>query len=91
MNNQLVNGVKYVFFIILFVVTANQTKWDQHDNTTRLDDRITDITKWKISLERCIEATETEIGVMVNFTLTRLLNYLNLANSNIFWFIQKIE
>ena len=47
------------------IVTANQTKWDQHDNTTRLDERINDITVWKISLERCIADTNDEILVIL--------------------------
>ena len=47
-----------------FLVTANQTKWDQHNNTTLLDDRVDDITKWKITLERCIVDTDNEILVI---------------------------
>uniref|UniRef100_H2ZLS4 Tektin n=1 Tax=Ciona savignyi TaxID=51511 RepID=H2ZLS4_CIOSA len=45
-------------------VTANQTKWDQHDNNTRLDDRIDDITKWKETLERCLDETDAEINAL---------------------------
>jgi len=45
-------------------VTANQTKWDQHDNTTHLDNRIDDITKWKETLERCLAETDAEIAAL---------------------------
>ena len=51
------------FKVLSVAVTANQTKWDQHDNTTLLDDRVDDITKWRITLERCIRDTDQEIMV----------------------------
>ena len=53
--------------LFLFLVTANQTKWDQHDNTTHLDNRIDDITKWKETLERCLAETDAEIAVSSRF------------------------
>lgn len=68
------SSLKYILLFVFFVVTANQTKWDQHDNTTRLDDRINDITNWRISLERCIRATETEIEVSRDFLLNCIIN-----------------
>ena len=49
--------------IIFILVTANKTKWDQHDNNTRLDDRINDITVWNEVLSRVIKDTNEEIEV----------------------------
>nr|XP_039257130.1 tektin-2-like [Styela clava] len=51
-------------------VTANQTKWDQHDNNTRLDNRIDDITKWRETLERCLAETDDEIRALNQSKLT---------------------
>jgi len=42
-------------------ITANQTKWDQHDNNTKLDDRMNDIQEWRIVLQRTIDDTNEEI------------------------------
>ena len=48
---------------MLFLVTTNKTKWDQHDNQTRLDDRIWDVGRWKIALERTLNDINKEIDV----------------------------
>lgn len=41
--------------------TAIRTKWDQHDNETRLDERIEEIEKWKEILEKALDDTNKEI------------------------------
>jgi len=46
----------------LDLITANQTKWDQHDNETRLEFRINDINEWMKVLKRTIDDTEEEIA-----------------------------
>jgi len=61
--------------ICFFLVTSNLTKWDQHDNDTRLDDRVDDITKWKETLERCIAQTDAEIFVSSMFGGLRQLKF----------------
>jgi len=48
----------------LDLITANKTKWEQHDNNTRLDDRIDDITVWKEDLNRIIKDTNEEINAL---------------------------
>jgi len=48
----------------LDLITANQTKWDQHDNETRLDDRINDINEWNKVITRTIADTEEEINTL---------------------------
>lgn len=42
--------------------TANKTKWDQHDNNTRLADRVDHIRAWKETLEKTLADIEKEIG-----------------------------
>ncbi|XP_013390065.1 tektin-2-like [Lingula anatina] len=42
--------------------TDNRTKWDQHDNNTRLSDRVDDIRKWKEILEKCLADLDKEIA-----------------------------
>jgi tektin-2 len=42
--------------------TANKTKWDQHDNNTRLADRVEHIRKWKDILERTLSDLDREIA-----------------------------
>ena len=42
--------------------TDNKTKWDQHDNNTRLADRIDIIRKWKDTLERTLADLDKEIA-----------------------------
>ncbi|CAD5111997.1 DgyrCDS1249 [Dimorphilus gyrociliatus] len=41
--------------------TSNKTKWDQHDNNTRLADRVDNIRKWKDILERTEKELNDEI------------------------------
>ena len=42
--------------------TANKTKWDQHDNNTRLADRVDHIRQWKQTLEKTLADIEKEIS-----------------------------
>ncbi len=42
--------------------TDNKTKWDQHDNNTRLADRVDMIRKWKDTLERTLGELDKEIA-----------------------------
>jgi len=42
--------------------TNNQTEWDQHDNNTKLADRVDDIRKWKEILEKCLADLDKEIA-----------------------------
>jgi len=48
----------------LDLITANKTKWEQHDNNSRLDDRIDGITVWKEDLNRVIKDTNEEINAL---------------------------
>ncbi|XP_068125181.1 tektin-2 [Hyperolius riggenbachi] len=41
--------------------TNNQTKWDEHDNSTRLADRIDEVEKWKQVLDKCLAEVDVEI------------------------------
>lgn len=42
--------------------TSNRTKWDQHDNNTRLADRVDHIRRWKDILERTLADLDREIA-----------------------------
>ncbi|XP_063674863.1 tektin-B1-like [Bolinopsis microptera] len=44
--------------------TDNKTNWGQNDNTTRLYDRMSDITAWKDKLEQTIADTNAEIAAL---------------------------
>ncbi|XP_014352741.1 tektin-2 [Latimeria chalumnae] len=44
--------------------TNNQAKWDEHDNRTRLGDRITDVNNWKWNLEKCLADIDAEIDAL---------------------------
>ncbi|KAM9320806.1 tektin-2 [Gastrophryne carolinensis] len=44
--------------------TNNQTKWDEHDNKTRLADRIDDVEKWKLVLDKCLAEVDEEIDAL---------------------------
>ncbi|KAF7245903.1 Tektin-2 [Varanus komodoensis] len=44
--------------------TNNQTKWDEHDNRTRLNERIDCVNRWKEALDKCLTDTDTEISAM---------------------------
>ena len=42
--------------------TYNRTAWGIHDSTTRLTNRITDIEKWRETLEKTLADTDEEIA-----------------------------
>ncbi|XP_061452240.1 tektin-2 [Rhineura floridana] len=44
--------------------TNNQTKWDEHDNRTRLNERIDAVNRWKETLDKCLTDIDTEINAM---------------------------
>ncbi|XP_072276266.1 tektin-2 isoform X2 [Pyxicephalus adspersus] len=44
--------------------TNNQTKWNEHDNSTRLSDRIDEVEKWKQALDKCLTDVDTEIDAL---------------------------
>jgi len=46
--------------------TDSKTNWNQHDNTTRLFDRMRDIMSWKDTLEQTIADTDIEIAQLTN-------------------------
>eukprot|EP00116_Pleurobrachia_bachei_P001331 sb/3461593/ len=46
--------------------TDSLTNWGQHDNTTRLHDRMQDTTAWKEKLEQTITDTDVEIALLTN-------------------------
>ncbi|NWX48102.1 TEKT2 protein, partial [Steatornis caripensis] len=39
----------------------NQTKWDEHDNQTRLGERIGSVNRWKEMLDKCLADIDAEI------------------------------
>ncbi|XP_031232760.1 tektin-2 [Mastomys coucha] len=41
--------------------TNNQTVWDEHDNRTRLAERITTVNRWKEMLDKCLTDLDAEI------------------------------
>lgn len=38
-----------------------QTVWDEHDNRTRLAERITTVNRWKEMLDKCLTDLDAEI------------------------------
>ncbi|KAJ6655619.1 hypothetical protein lerEdw1_004971 [Lerista edwardsae] len=44
--------------------TNNQTKWDEHDNRTRLNERIDCVNRWKEALDKCLTDIDTEISAL---------------------------
>ncbi|XP_036423229.1 tektin-2 [Colossoma macropomum] len=44
--------------------TANKTSWDEYDSSRRLSDRISDIARWKKSLEACAQEVDAEIDAL---------------------------
>ncbi|XP_054658440.1 tektin-2 isoform X2 [Grus americana] len=44
--------------------TNNQTKWDEHDNQTRLAERISSVNRWKETLDKCLADIDVEIDAL---------------------------
>ncbi|KFR14120.1 Tektin-2, partial [Opisthocomus hoazin] len=44
--------------------TSNQTKWDEHDNQTRLAERISSVNRWKETLDKCLADIDVEIDAL---------------------------
>ncbi|XP_075378211.1 tektin-2 isoform X2 [Mycteria americana] len=44
--------------------TNNQTKWDEHDNRTRLAERISSVNRWKETLDKCLADIDVEIDAL---------------------------
>ncbi|NXX47893.1 TEKT2 protein, partial [Tricholaema leucomelas] len=44
--------------------TNSQTKWDEHDNQTRLADRISSVNRWKERLDKCLADVDAEIDAL---------------------------
>ncbi|NWW90082.1 TEKT2 protein, partial [Rhynochetos jubatus] len=44
--------------------TNNQTKWDEHDNQTRLVERIGSVNRWKETLDKCLADIDAEIDAL---------------------------
>nr|XP_020839339.1 tektin-2 isoform X4 [Phascolarctos cinereus] len=44
--------------------TNNQTIWDEHDNQTRLSERIDSVDRWKEILDKCLTDIDAEIDAM---------------------------
>uniref|UniRef100_A0A2K5NSH8 Tektin n=6 Tax=Cercopithecidae TaxID=9527 RepID=A0A2K5NSH8_CERAT len=44
--------------------TNNQTIWDEHDNRTRLVERIDTVNRWKEMLDKCLTDLDAEIDAL---------------------------
>ncbi|KAG8451443.1 hypothetical protein GDO86_003596 [Hymenochirus boettgeri] len=44
--------------------TNNQTKWDEHDNSTRFVERIDEVEKWRQVLNKCLSEVDAEINAL---------------------------
>ncbi|XP_007444511.1 tektin-2 [Python bivittatus] len=44
--------------------TNNQTKWDEFDNCTRLNERLDIVNRWKETLDKCLTDIDTEINTL---------------------------
>uniref|UniRef100_A0A8C3J4P8 Tektin n=1 Tax=Calidris pygmaea TaxID=425635 RepID=A0A8C3J4P8_9CHAR len=44
--------------------TNNQAKWDEHDNRTRLGERISSVNRWKETLDKCLADIDAEIDAL---------------------------
>lgn len=44
--------------------TTNQTIWDEHDNRTRLAERIDTVNRWKEMLDKCLTDLDAEIDAL---------------------------
>uniref|UniRef100_A0A8C5LTR0 Tektin n=1 Tax=Leptobrachium leishanense TaxID=445787 RepID=A0A8C5LTR0_9ANUR len=49
---------------ILCNETNNKTEWDEHDNRTRLADRIDDVDKWRLLIDKCLNEVDAEIDAL---------------------------
>uniref|UniRef100_A0A4X2K1U9 Tektin n=1 Tax=Vombatus ursinus TaxID=29139 RepID=A0A4X2K1U9_VOMUR len=61
--------------------TNNQTIWDEHDNRTRLSERIDSVDQWKEILDKCLTDIDAEIDAMTQMkeAAERALQAKNLA------------
>ncbi|NXW41163.1 TEKT2 protein, partial [Nyctiprogne leucopyga] len=61
--------------------TNNQTKWDEHDNQTRLAERISSLNRWKETLDKCLADVDAEIDALakVKEAAERALQAKNLS------------
>ncbi|XP_015738737.1 tektin-2 [Coturnix japonica] len=61
--------------------TNNQAKWDEHDNRTRLAERIDSLNRWKETLDKCLADTDEEIDALakVKEAAERALQAKNLS------------
>ncbi|XP_068015030.1 tektin-2 isoform X2 [Melanerpes formicivorus] len=61
--------------------TNSQTKWDEHDNQTRLADRISSVNRWKEKLDKCLADIDAEIDALakVKEAAERALQAKNLS------------
>lgn len=41
-----------------------QAKWDEHDNQTRLAERISSVNRWKETLDKCLADIDEEIDAL---------------------------
>uniref|UniRef100_A0A452T396 Tektin n=1 Tax=Ursus maritimus TaxID=29073 RepID=A0A452T396_URSMA len=44
--------------------TSNQTIWDEHDNRTRLTERVATVNRWKEMLDKCLTDLDAEIDAL---------------------------
>ncbi|KAL2079973.1 hypothetical protein ACEWY4_023766 [Coilia grayii] len=44
--------------------TTTKTKWDEHDSSRKLSDRVHDLTQWKGKLEACAKDVDKEMDVL---------------------------
>ncbi|ELK01972.1 Tektin-2 [Pteropus alecto] len=44
--------------------TNNQTIWDEHDNRTRLEERVDTVNRWKEMLDKCLTDLDAEIDAL---------------------------
>ncbi|XP_065506380.1 tektin-2 [Caloenas nicobarica] len=61
--------------------TNNQAKWDEHDNRTRLAERISSVNRWKETLDKCLTDIDAEIEALakVKEAAERALQAKNLS------------
>ncbi|XP_035418004.1 tektin-2 isoform X1 [Cygnus atratus] len=61
--------------------TNNQAKWDEHDNQTRLTERISSVNRWKETLDKCLTDIDEEIDALakVKEAAERALQAKNLS------------